>query len=221
MSNVLERLAEYRLAVFGLSPALPRDLEELVSLKDGDALAIWALLDMLGEGIEVVEVGTFVGASAFVFASRPNVSHFTGIDPNPALVEVEVAGVHEGLPEDISVLEVARSALSCFGEGEKVELLAGTTETVTVPRCDLAFIDGAHTRGWVRRDLAAILQRNQRPSRCCTTAPCPRTGRRSVRVSWTSSQPRQGDASGALAGPQTKSRARLETRMRAPLEQTP
>jgi hypothetical protein len=68
--------------------------------------------------------------------------------------------VHEGLPEDISVLEVVRSALSCFGEGEKVELLAGTTETVTVPRCDLAFIDGAHTRGWVRRDLAAILQRN-------------------------------------------------------------
>jgi phage shock protein A len=138
----------------------------------------------------VLEIGTFVGTSAFFFASHPKVTRVISVDPNPTVAE-EISDKSEMLgaeidPEslgDLRVLEVARAVLAEFpDENRKVQLHAGTVGTGSIgitgdtsgalerseaPMSELsgegplvAFVDGLHTREGVHADLEAIFDHN-------------------------------------------------------------
>ena len=117
----------------------------------------------------MVETGTFLGVSAFNFASHPKVLEVVSIDPNPSLAELN----HQGsLPDpgpslrEVRVLELAETVLDRFPEQRrKVQLRPGTVESVGIPEAPagtslLAFVDGEHTREGVAADLRAVFDKD-------------------------------------------------------------
>jgi hypothetical protein len=184
------RLDEYKETIGRLFPVLPKDTLDAWSVSEADVLALGLLLECYPQEIAVLEIGTFVGASAFFFASHPKVTKVISVDPNPTVAEEindksEMLGAQldpEGLG-DLRVLDVARAVLAEFpDENRKVQLHAGTVgtgriaitgdssrsaESSEAPMSELsgerwlvAFVDGLHTKEGVHADLEAIFEHN-------------------------------------------------------------
>jgi hypothetical protein len=181
-----KRLDAYKEALNRLFPSLPRQHVDVWSIADVDVMALGLFLECYAREVNVIDIGAFVGVSAFFFAGRPEVSKVHSIDPNPPVVheindKSEMLGIsidHESLGE-LRVLDIARAALVGFpDERKKVQFhegVLGSVQTAVeegsheVPRkLDaaaiestegaevLAFVDGLHTREGVRSDLEAV-----------------------------------------------------------------
>src|SRR5829696_695010 len=115
------RLDEYKEAIRRLFPLLPKDTVDAWSISEADILSLGLLLECYPQEVAVLEIGTFVGTSAFFFASHPKVTRVISVDPNPTVAE-EISDKSEMLgaeldPEllgDLRVLDVARAALAEF-----------------------------------------------------------------------------------------------------------
>jgi hypothetical protein len=163
-SRSLEALAVYKATVSRLFPALSAEFVDYHSIWDRDALALTRLLELFPRGLVVLEVGTFIGVSTFHLAGHSNVSRVVSVDVNPSLPEIKEtwerwAGEE---PPGVRVQEVAEAALSHYPEERsKVELVAGTSESVEIPTPPanaplIAFVDGDHAPEGVEADLRAI-----------------------------------------------------------------
>jgi predicted nuclease with TOPRIM domain len=150
------------------------------------------LLECYPQKVAVLDIGSFVGASAFFFASHSKVTRVVSVDPNPRLAEEindksEMLGVKID-PEPLGklrVLDVARTVLAEFpDENRKIQLHVGTvgtgktgitedsaggSEELEEPISELmgerslvAFVDGLHTREGVHADLEVIFDHNPR-----------------------------------------------------------
>jgi predicted nuclease with TOPRIM domain len=186
------RLAEYKETVSKLFPILPKDCVDAWSISEADALALGLLLECYPQKVAVLDIGSFVGASAFFFASHSNVTRVISVDPNPTIAEEindksEMLGVKFD-PEplgNLRVLDVARTALAEFpDENRKVQLHVGTVKTSKTGTTEdstggskrpeermselmgesslVVFVDGLHTREGVHADLEAIFEHNPR-----------------------------------------------------------
>ena len=131
------RLAEYKETVSRLYPILPKDCVDVWSISEADVLALGLLLDCYPQKVTVLDIGSFVGASAFFFASHSKVTRVVSVDPNPRLAEEindksEMLGVKID-PEPLGklrVLDVARTVLAEFpDENRKIQLHVGTVGT--------------------------------------------------------------------------------------------
>jgi hypothetical protein len=178
------RLSSYAESVVAEYPGLPLPIVSTWSIAPLDAMAVWALLATVDEEVVAVDVGAFVGVSAFVLSSHSLVKKVISIDPNPLVTDEvnEKAGAlgtwlaPEDLPSDLRVLDVARCTLRRFmAEATKIEffegyLSPGTSQLESIandPRkFDLgtlderlpvfAFIDALHTPEGVSQDLTAL-----------------------------------------------------------------
>src|SRR5215211_1187721 len=186
----LEQFEEYKDTIFQIFPSLPRHYIDQWSISKLDALTVGYFLGYLSRKIVVLDIGTFIGSSAFYFASVPEVHEVISVDPNPTLSE-EYNKTLEGIDtikdfrllQHLRVLEVAQAALAKFPhQEEKIQLregIVGASQVsmqgdlvhnpqklrVPVPT-DLgeaqlvAFVDGLHTKEAVRADLEAIFEQN-------------------------------------------------------------
>lgn len=176
--QVLRRLDSYKRELKTRFPPLPSAGLETWPLLEHDVLAIHALLDVLeGEDeIIAVDVGTFLGLSAFALSLHPRVLRVISVDPNPRiadeLAKTKVVGELDGLDDlgDVRVLDVAREVVDSFpDEAQKIEMLEGSISRITdrpnsvIDLRDLvgdaeviALIDGLHTADGVEGDLDAI-----------------------------------------------------------------
>jgi hypothetical protein len=161
---------------------------DIWSIADVDVMALGLFLECYAREVTVIDIGAFVGVSAFFFAGRPEVTKVHSIDPNPPIVheindKSEMLGIHidhESLGE-LRVLDIARAALVEFpNERAKVhfhEGVLGSAQTAVKERPHqipkkldaaaidtaegagvLAFVDGLHTREGVRADLEAVFE---------------------------------------------------------------
>ena len=189
-TEYVRRLDEYKEAVSRLFPGLSRGLVDNWSISSADALALGHFLECYPREVIVLDIGTFIGASALYFASQPKVLRVISVDPNPSIAD-EINDKSEMMggsidPEplqNLRVLDVARAALAEFDdERQKIQLREGTVgssrvsvqggsveglEKVEVPMPEpsegvplLAFVDGLHTREGVQADLEAIFGKN-------------------------------------------------------------
>ncbi len=179
------RLSAYASAVVAEYPGIPLPVLLTWSIAPLDAMAMWALLDAVDEETVALDVGTFVGVSAFILASHPLVDRVVSIDPNP-LVTDEVNEKKDALgawidpdhlPANLRVHDVTRLALAQFpSEARKVELFQGylaagaglgqargdASRRFEFGNLDgdrtpvVAFIDALHTAEGVFGDLAAL-----------------------------------------------------------------
>jgi len=177
----LERVESYKDEVGRILTTVPRETIDLWSIFRDDALVVSHFFDSLPGTIAVLDVGTFVGVSAFVFACQPNVAHVTTVDPNPFVQDElrEVGGAAgiatiptiAGLAQHSRVHDIARAALEGFPEERdeiqfEIGVITGgddSVQEVAVPDpsvygADLlvAFLDGLHTTPAVYSDLTAI-----------------------------------------------------------------
>lgn len=186
------RLDEYKENVSRLFPMLPKDSVDAWSISEVDILALGLFLECFPQDVVVLNIGTFVGASAFFFASHPKVNRVVSIDPNPTVADEindksEVPSV-EIDPEplrNLKVLDVARAVLAEFpNENRKIHLYEGTvgtnrvgiegnssgsSEKLDTPTLELsgenplvAFVGGLHTSEGVQGELDAIFEHNPR-----------------------------------------------------------
>jgi hypothetical protein len=140
----------------------------------------------------VLDIGKFIGASAFHFASQPGVLRVISANPNPMIADEindksGVLGSRIDLESlrNLRVLDIAGAALAEFAdeqhkiqlrvgvvgstqEGTQQDLSEGATR-VEVPAPEpsddaalLAFIDGLHNKEGVRADLEAVFGKNPR-----------------------------------------------------------
>src|SRR6266404_4408850 len=185
----LRRLRAYKDTVARLFPALPRVCIDTWSILDHDALVIRHFLEALQHKVAVLEVGTFVGVSAYHFACQPNVTRVITVDPNPYIWDevndkVATIGIIVDTKQlrDLRVLDVAQAALDALhGERAKIEIKVGVLSThsapalssalkvaeVSVPEPNsldgarlVAFLDGLHSKEAVHGDLEAIFRGN-------------------------------------------------------------
>jgi hypothetical protein len=135
MIDYTKRLDEYKETVSRLFPALPRDYVDTRSISEVDALALGHFLECYPRKVIVLDIGTFVGVSAFHFAAQPNVLRVIGVDPNPKVVDEindksDMPGSSRIAPEplqNLRVLDVARAVLAEFGdEQQKIQFHVGT-----------------------------------------------------------------------------------------------
>lgn len=180
----LRRLDDYKGTITRLLPGLPRHYVNGWSMLYIDALATACFLDRFPREISVLDIGTFLGVSAFHFAGHPKVIEVTSVDPNPKIAdeinEKSPTGeirISPELLQDRRVLDVARAALECYPvEHGKTRLLAGVVgvnkmgvhggvvqglKRVTIPDASgeaslVAFVDGLHTAEGVHADLKGV-----------------------------------------------------------------
>jgi hypothetical protein len=184
------RINEYKDTMSRLFPILPMDYIDTRSISTADALALAHFLRCYPREVIVLDVGTFVGVSAFHFASQSKVLKVISVDPNPMVAD-EISDKSDVLGSSIDteplrslrVLDVARTTLTEFGdEQKKIQLRAGTVgtdkvggqggsfdslEKVEIPVLEpgsdvslVAFIDRVHTKEGVRANLEAIFAKN-------------------------------------------------------------
>jgi hypothetical protein len=168
-SRHLRSVSEYRDTVANLLPVSCRHIVDNWSISRKDHLALVRFLERYPREMVLLEIGTFLGVSAFNFASHPKVSEVVSIDWNPSLAELNESG---DLPDpgpslrEVRVLDLAQEALTHFPEQQrKVRLLAGTVESVALPTTSrnaslVAFVDGDHAKESLTLDLKAIFDKN-------------------------------------------------------------
>jgi hypothetical protein len=176
--QVLRRLDSYKRELKSRLPPLPNAGLETWPLLEHDVLAIHALLDVLESENEIVavDIGTFLGLSAFSLALHPRVLRVISVDPNPRiadeLAKSKVVGELDGLDDlgDVRVLDVAREVVGSFpDEARKIEMLEGSISKIAggpnsvIDLRDrigdaevIALIDGLHTAEAVEGDLNAL-----------------------------------------------------------------
>ncbi len=158
-------------------PGLPEPTLRTWSISATDSVLVHEVLDSFTEPVDVLDVGTFLGVSAFLFASHPMVERVFTIDPNP-LISDEIndkqdeldAYVNPDSLRDVRVHDVAKAALKRFPEeAAKIEFFEGVLSGPadhTVKRFDMAklpneqfvaLIDGLHTSDAVYGDLEAVM----------------------------------------------------------------
>jgi hypothetical protein len=188
-AEYLLRVRDYKMRVSNLYPEIPHSLLQNRSIFPIDTLVIGYFLEYLDREVTVYEIGSFVGASSYLFATHPKVSKLVCIDPNPSIADEAVAN-SEWTEErdlaslqDLRVFDVARGAFASLDEQalSKVEFREGVvgseslgTRTerkwqsgkVEIPQLVdsgdslLAYVDGLHTKEGVREDLEAIYEQN-------------------------------------------------------------
>ena len=188
-AEYLLRVRDYKMRVSNLYPEIPHSLLQNCSISPIDTLVIGYFLEYLDREVTVYEIGSFVGASSYLFATHPKVSKLVCIDPNPRIADEAVAN-SEWTEErdlaslqDLRVFDVARGAFASLDEQtlNKVEFREGVvgseslgTRTerkwqsgkVEIPQFEdsgdslLAYVDGLHTKEGVREDLEAIYEQN-------------------------------------------------------------
>jgi hypothetical protein len=168
-TRYLQSVSEYRDTVANLLPITCRHIVNNWSISRKDLLALVRFLECYPSEMKVLEIGTFLGLSAFNFANHPKVSEVLSIDWNPSLGELSESG---DLPDpgsslrEVRVLDLAQEALTHFPEQRrKVQLLAGTVESVALPTSEkgtslVAFVDGDHAKESLTLDLKAIFDKN-------------------------------------------------------------
>jgi hypothetical protein len=178
MNRILEILEEYKSEVIRLFPALSKSLLDSWSIKDADAVGLARFLKQYPrERVVVLDIGTFVGVSAFHLASQPKVAEVVSVDYNPSLAELQEWLTDLGELDDAialgaasspetTVIEVARVAFSRFPEQQrKAKFVAGDAATVDMPipadaASFVAFVDGHHGKEAVEADLRAIFDKD-------------------------------------------------------------
>jgi methyl-accepting chemotaxis protein len=188
-AEYLLRVRDYKMRVSNLYPEIPHSLLQNCSISPIDTLVIGYFLEYLDREVTVYEIGSFVGASSYLFATHPKVSKLVCIDPNPSIADEAVANSEWTEERDLSslqdlrVFDVARGAFASLDEQalNKVEFREGVvgseslgTRTerkwqsgkVEIPQFEdsgdslLAYVDGLHTKEGVREDLEAIYEQN-------------------------------------------------------------
>jgi Methyltransferase domain len=188
-AEYLLRVRDYKMRVSNLYPEIPHSLLQNRSISPIDTLVIGYFLEYLDREVTVYEIGSFVGASSYLFATHPKVSKLVCIDPNPRIADEAVANSEWAEELDLASLQdlrgfdVAREAFASLDEQtlNKVEFREGVvgseslgTRTerkwqsgkVEIPQLVdsgdslLAYVDGLHTKEGVREDLEAIYEQN-------------------------------------------------------------
>jgi predicted O-methyltransferase YrrM len=90
-SKYLAALDEYKDTVVQLFPGLKMRILDNRSIHPVDAMIVGFLLEYHPRKAVVLEIGSFVGASTFCFASHPKVSRVISVDPNPMISDELVA----------------------------------------------------------------------------------------------------------------------------------
>lgn len=186
-TDYLEPIGAYKDAVIRSFPELPRAALDNCSMFAVDALALGYFLEYYPRDVTALEVGAFVGVSAFFLASHPRVRNVVSVDPNLPIADELTANSNvwrgrldlEELQE-IRAFDIACGTLEQFDlQRQKIQFLEGvigTTqvgakgktvedlEVVEVPEIEqgqlIGIVDGLHTKEGVRRDLEAIFARN-------------------------------------------------------------
>jgi hypothetical protein len=188
-AEYLLRVRDYKMRVSNLYPEIPHSLLQNCSISPIDTLVIGYFLEYLDREVTVYEIGSFVGASSYLFATHPKVSKLVCIDPNPTIADEAVANSEWTEERDLSslqdlrVFDVARGAFASLDEQtlNKVEFREGVvgseslgirterkwqSDKVEIPQFVdsgdslLTYVDGLHTREGVREDLEAIYEQN-------------------------------------------------------------
>jgi hypothetical protein len=188
-AEYLWRVRDYKARVSNLYPEIPRALLQNCSIFPIDSLVVGYFLEYLDRKVTVYEIGSFVGASSYLFATHPSVSRLVCIDPNPKIADEAVANSEWATELDLASLrdlrafDVAHEAFASLDEHtlNKVEFIEGVVGSesvgartkrkwqsgkVEIPRLVdsddslLAYVDGLHTRDGVRKDLDAIYEQN-------------------------------------------------------------
>src|SRR5215210_1193076 len=81
------RFDEYKETVSHLFPALPRDYVDTWSISKVDALTLGHFLECYPREVVALNIGTFIGVSAFHLASQSKVLKVIGVDPNPTVAD--------------------------------------------------------------------------------------------------------------------------------------
>lgn len=184
--RVRRPLEAYLARVLTECPGLTEALLRTWSTSMGDAVLIHELLDSGPDEVDVLDVGTFLGVSAFIFSSHPRVRRVVTVDPNPLVADEinekqDTLGVYldpAGLT-DRRVHDIARSCLSDFPDAAaKIDFVEGGLRgpdaesqaeagfaLLELPDLGLddperpliTLIDGLHTAEGVYSDLSAVL----------------------------------------------------------------
>ena len=175
------RLEEYRETLSRLFPSLPRETVDARSIREVDALVLALFLRCYPHQVNVLEVGTHFGVSAFHIAGQPSVVRVLGVVPEaPEGERTDETSVtpHTGSDPEPEAIDIARAALAEFAEeGAKIQLRTGTlssaltedpgdspdgSEEIPAQGLEplLAFVGGA--RQTVEADLQAIFDARPR-----------------------------------------------------------
>ena len=144
-SRYLASLDQYKDAVVCLFLALPRRAVDSWAILPIDALILGLFLESYRRRVVALDIGTFIGASAFCLASHPKVSKVITVDPNPTIFDelADKTNVHlsarfgENIDLDqlrnLRVLDVARATLAKFSnEREKIQFREGVVGSAQV-----------------------------------------------------------------------------------------
>lgn len=166
-------------AILGVFESLgfPREVVTQWSLPETDVADLWRLAEESGAR-RVLEVGSFVGTSAFLMARALPDARIHSIDPNlPLEVEFSAMGSSErGADLGRRTLEIARESARRLGLGERVQFHEGgfavgatfALNDVEIPVIgpavcaehgpfDFAFVDGLHFEDAVVADAELAL----------------------------------------------------------------
>jgi BMFP domain-containing protein YqiC len=174
---MLQRLRGFKAEARSRFPSIPDPALDVWPLREHDALAVYDFIEVRGRPCVALDIGTFIGLSAFSLALNPLVRRVVTVDPNPLLhaeinEKVDVVGTTvtaEGI-EDVRVQDVARmllahdedvAAKTTIVEGVVASPSPNTFEVVDISSlvddADLiALVDGLHTPDGVQGDLSAI-----------------------------------------------------------------
>ena len=131
--------------------------------------AVWRLsLDRGGPPLEILEIGSWAGASALTFGQalaryNPAKGRITCIDPwqpfvDRAINPADIHAIMEDALADGTIFETFRQNMTCLPAGVGHEAMRGFSEDIlpTLPRgfYDLIYIDGDHCYRAVHRDIS-------------------------------------------------------------------
>jgi hypothetical protein len=125
---------DYKDKLRQLFPLLPGDYVDSRSISRGDALALGYFLECYPRRVIVLDIGSFISASAVHLASEPKVLRVISVGPNPVIVDEIDNGLrtHSNSPgtrslHDLRAVDVARAVLTEFpDEQQKIELRVST-----------------------------------------------------------------------------------------------
>jgi hypothetical protein len=182
---------EYKETVRRLFPTLPSNYIDTRSISRVDAIVLGYFLECFPREVAVLEIGTFVGVSAFHFASHPKVVRVISVGPDFTIAD-EIDGMSGILGSidleplrNLRFVDVAQAMLAeSSDEQQKIEFRLGTVrnsqvvnrggsladlEDVEIPALEpsdgvslVAFVHGEHTKEGVQAILETIFDKNPR-----------------------------------------------------------
>jgi predicted O-methyltransferase YrrM len=110
----------------------------------------------------VLEIGTFLGSSAALFAAQPQIEQVTCVDPFETFGwwanELAVRGVPN------PYLEVFQRNMQELGVWHKIRVLRGLSSAMVAqaPVVDLVYVDGNHTKEGCAQDIELYLPKTRK-----------------------------------------------------------